>query len=85
MTSWKSTAAGGLRNGPAGLPARMASISRTPARLHFVRREVFEISGDRISKENALIITGGKPGWICPGDGDAGDAYAVGGQAGTAI
>ena len=40
MTSWKSTAAGGLRNGPAGLPARTASISRTPARLHFVRREV---------------------------------------------
>jgi hypothetical protein len=28
----------------------------------FVRREVFEISGDRISKENALIITGGKAG-----------------------
>ena len=32
MTSWKSTAAGGLRNGPAGLSARTASISRTPAR-----------------------------------------------------
>jgi hypothetical protein len=32
MTSRKSTAAGGLRNGPAGLSARTASISRTPSR-----------------------------------------------------
>ncbi len=28
----------------------------------FIRREVFEISGDRISKENAMVLTGGKPG-----------------------
>jgi hypothetical protein len=34
----------------------------------FVRREVFEISGDRISKENALIITGGKPGEMTAAD-----------------
>ncbi len=27
-----------------------------------IRREIFEISGDRISKENALILTGGKAG-----------------------
>jgi predicted transposase YbfD/YdcC len=34
----------------------------------FVRREVFEISGDRISKEHALIITGGKPGKMTAAD-----------------
>jgi predicted transposase YbfD/YdcC len=34
----------------------------------FVRREVFEISGDRISKENALIITGGKLGEMTAAD-----------------
>jgi predicted transposase YbfD/YdcC len=29
-----------------------------------IRREIFEISGDRISKENALILTSGKTGKI---------------------
>jgi predicted transposase YbfD/YdcC len=28
----------------------------------FIRREIFEISGDRVSKENALVLSGGKPG-----------------------
>jgi hypothetical protein len=34
----------------------------------FIRREVFEISGDRISKENALVLTGGKPGEMTAAD-----------------
>jgi predicted transposase YbfD/YdcC len=32
------------------------------ARAAFIRRETFEISGDRISKENALVLTGGEAG-----------------------
>jgi hypothetical protein len=34
----------------------------------FVRRDSFEISGDRISKETALILTGGKPGEMTAAD-----------------
>jgi predicted transposase YbfD/YdcC len=34
----------------------------------FIRREVFEISGDRISKENALLLTSGKPGKMTAAD-----------------
>ena len=34
----------------------------------FIRREIFEISGDRISKEHALILTGRKPGKMTAAD-----------------
>ena len=34
----------------------------------FIRREVFEISGDRISKENALILTSRKPAEMTAAD-----------------
>jgi predicted transposase YbfD/YdcC len=34
----------------------------------FIRREVFEISGDRISKENALVLTSRKPGEMTAAD-----------------
>lgn len=46
--------------GNAGFPhARQAA---------FIRREAFEISGDRISKENALILTSRKPGKMTAAD-----------------
>jgi len=31
-------------------------------KVAFIRRDVFEVAGDRISKENVLVITVGKPG-----------------------
>ncbi len=34
----------------------------------FIRRDVFEVSGERISKENALIITIGEPGEMTAAD-----------------
>ena len=38
------------------------------AQVAFVRRETFEISGDRISKEHALILTSRESGKMTAGD-----------------
>jgi predicted transposase YbfD/YdcC len=38
------------------------------AQAAFIRREIFEISGDRISKEHALILTSREPGKMTAAD-----------------
>ena len=67
-TSWKNTAADASRSGHAGSPTQRESISRTPPRPPSSAVRYSKISGDRISKERALILTSRESGKMTAAD-----------------